>query len=205
MKKAAMSVTDVTVIETPACLSVLPILSCRGKSFSSADKLLRDWIITYMSSTPIPRSKRGIPLCNSPKDSPVKKQKPNEAPKDMPITNMPMSAKTTWNDNSFCKIYFFRSHNLSRTICLLFWRISESYHYDMLEINEILMLRLGFSGQNFSKKTYPLFDKIPSSQTEANINEKQGKSSKHHGKVVVKRLIYPILVTSLRKSIQSQP
>ena len=30
---------------------------------------------------------------------------------------------------------FFRSRNLSRNTCLLFWRISESYRYDMLNFN----------------------------------------------------------------------
>jgi hypothetical protein len=50
--KAKMSVTDVTVMDTPPCFSIKPILSGTGSFFCSLDKSSQHAIITNISSIP---------------------------------------------------------------------------------------------------------------------------------------------------------
>ena len=80
---AAMSVTEVTVMDTPACFNDLAMRSGIGSCLSSFDKLsnacqitvflniceignrtgmteLHTWMMTNMSSTPIPSIRNGI-------------------------------------------------------------------------------------------------------------------------------------------------
>ena len=52
--KATKSVTDVTVIETPACFIVSATFSGSGFCFSAADRLFQASMITNISSTPKP-------------------------------------------------------------------------------------------------------------------------------------------------------
>lgn len=52
--KATISVTEVTVMETPACFSVSPIRSSTGRALSLGVSCRSDSTITNMSSTPIP-------------------------------------------------------------------------------------------------------------------------------------------------------
>ena len=61
---ATMSVTDVTVIETPACFNVSPIRSSTGSARSLGVSWRRDSTITNMSSTPIPANTVHMLLVN---------------------------------------------------------------------------------------------------------------------------------------------
>ena len=58
--KAHTSVTDVIVMEAPACFIARPIFSAREFFLlSSWDKLLKQRTMTNMSSMPIPRQRKG--------------------------------------------------------------------------------------------------------------------------------------------------
>lgn len=58
IKKAMISVSDVTVIEAPECLRAFPILSFRGNFCCSSDRFFNAPTITNMSSTPIPNNEK---------------------------------------------------------------------------------------------------------------------------------------------------
>lgn len=65
-KNAIKSVTDVTVMETPACLKVAAICSSNLSFLSAGDKFFQQETIINISSTPIPSNKNGKDVCTGP-------------------------------------------------------------------------------------------------------------------------------------------
>lgn len=57
--KATASVREVTVMDTPACLSVVAIFWGTGKLFSSGLRFFHTSSTINMSSTPTPEMKKG--------------------------------------------------------------------------------------------------------------------------------------------------
>lgn len=88
MRKAAISVTDVTVIEAPAWLNIKPIRS--GMSTSLNWIFRQQAIITNMSSTPRPINKKGKDVCIGPYLTPIREQIPQAQTKAMPTLKSPM-------------------------------------------------------------------------------------------------------------------
>lgn len=68
--KAAISVSEVTVMDTPACFNAIPMRSgieiLLGLERQSGNRLFQHCMITNMSSTPIPKSRKGKILLTGP-------------------------------------------------------------------------------------------------------------------------------------------
>jgi hypothetical protein len=89
-RNAAISVTVVTVIETPACRNVCPIFSGKDNLLFPRFKFFQQAIMTNISSTPIPSSKNGSAVCTGPYEMPNKEQIPHATAYAIAIQNKPV-------------------------------------------------------------------------------------------------------------------
>lgn len=108
--KAAKSVSEVTVMATPACCKVRPILSLMPRAASTG--LSEAWLctITNMSSMPMPSSKKGNTLCTGPKGTPKKAHTPYAATHPMPTLATPIADRTAYEGESFLSCLLQRSN-----------------------------------------------------------------------------------------------
>ena len=74
--KAIKSVMEVMVMATPACSMVLPNLSTTPLPWCCSDKVFRHWMMTNMSSMPIPSIRKGMTVWAGEYQKPMVEQTP---------------------------------------------------------------------------------------------------------------------------------